>query len=232
MSLLTIVQEAAVRVGILKPTTAISSSDDAVRTLVSLAKQEGQSLYKRNAWQALLQEKTFTTVAAALQTNSVPTDFGWYVSDTMFNRTTRRKVAGPLSSIEWQRAQATLVTYVNPCFRIRADNIYLSPTPPAGETVAYEYITKNWCQNAGGTPQETWAVDTDTALIDEELHTLGIVWRYRKAKGLDYGEDFAVYEREVAQAIALDGARPRIYADIGVVDRIPTSPQVPETLVF
>ncbi len=62
--------------------------------------------------------------------------------------------------------------------------------------------------------------------------TLGVIWRYRKAKGLDYGEDMATYELEVAKSILNDGARVRIQTANVERDRIPHAPQVPETLVF
>ena len=33
--------------------------------------------------------------------------------------------------------------------------------------------------------------------LDEEIMTLGLIWRWNKAKGLNYAEDFNQYERFV-----------------------------------
>ena len=107
----------------------------------------------------------------------------------------------------------------------------MSPTPSSGDTIAYEYVTKNWCQSSGET-QSQWSADSDTALIDDELHTIGIIWRFKKSKGFDYSEDFRTYELQVAQAILRDGAKPRLYTDGMQNERTPNAPQVPETLVF
>jgi hypothetical protein len=228
MTILSIVNNAQDRLGLPRASAVMVSSDETVVQLRGLAQQEGRELAREGAWQALTSEKTFTTVAAAAQTSSVPTDFDWYIPDTMFNRTRTRRVEGPVTAAIWQDIQASLVTYVNPAFRIRGSTILITPTPSAGDTVAYEYVTKNWCQSVASVAQALWTVDTDTALVDEELHTLGIVWRFKKAKGFDYAEEFTTYQVQVKQALNRDGARPRISTDGGYRDRVPTPPQVPE----
>lgn len=232
MSLLTIIQDVCDRLSLQRPSAVISSTDQVVRTLLGLAQQEGKEMARRATWQALTTEKTFTSVAAELQPSTIPTDFDYYLPDTFFNRTSRRKVEGPLTAEEWQRTKATLVVRVNPCFRLQGGNLYITPVPSAGDTFAYEYLSKNWCQSNASVGQSAWAADSDTALIDEELHKLGIIWRFKKSKGFDYGEDFASYERSLTQAMVRDGAKPRIYTDGMGRERVPNAPQVPETLVF
>jgi hypothetical protein len=231
VTMLTVVQEAADRLILPRPTTVASSTDEQVRALLSLANEEGKSLNRRCGWQRMVSEKTFTTVATAAQTSSIPTDFDWYLADTMFNRTQRRPVFGPLSSQEWQETQATLVTRVVNTFRIRGNSILITPTPTAGETIAYEYVSKNWCESTGGTDKTAFTAYDDVSFLDEELLILGIVWRFKASRGLDYAEPFNKYEREVSQAMSRDGAKPRLYMAGGTVDRIPQAPIMPETLV-
>ena len=237
MSLLTIIQGAVDRIGSMtRPTTVVTNTDPTIRQLLSLAQQEGKELARIGDWQALKSEKTFITVALESQATAspvaIPTDFDWYLADTMYNRTSRRKVNGPLSGIEWQQMKATLVTLVNPAFRFRGNAIFISPTPTAGETVAYEYMTKNWCQSSLAVAQSAWAADTDTAVLDEEFHILGLHWRWKKAKGLDYAEEFSTYQMQTEQALMRDGGRPRISADPMPNERVPVSPQIPDTYVI
>jgi hypothetical protein len=59
----------------------------------------------------------------------------------------------------------------------------------------------------------TYNVDTDQAKLDEELVKLGIVWRWKNIKGLDYAEDFRTYEMQVANSIARDGGKRTISMD-------------------
>jgi hypothetical protein len=232
MSLITIIQNAADRLSLPRPSAVVLSTDQTVVQLLGLAQQEGKELARAGAWQALTSEKTFITVAQAIQTGALPADFDWIVPDTAFNRTLRRRIAGPLTAEQWQLTLATLVTLVNPAFRIRGGDILITPTPAAGHTVAYEYVAKNWCQSSGGTAQAAWAADSDSAKIDEELHTLGIVWRFKKSKGFDYAEDFATYQIQVKQALNRDGGSPRISTSGASRERVPSAPQTPETLVF
>ncbi len=229
MSLLTLAQAAARQLNVAVPSVIVGGTDETSMLLLRLATEEGVSLMRRYPWQALQTEKTFTTVAADSQTNALPTDFDRMLPETMFNRNTRRRVAGPLSPEEWQQTKATLVTYVNPTFRIRGDAILMSPNPPAGETVAYEYISKNHCKTAGGVTQADWALDTDLSRLDEGLMTLGLVWRFRQVKGLSYAEDINLYERRVSDAEMRDGVKARLSSSCGSYDRVPTKLQVPET---
>jgi hypothetical protein len=231
MTLLTIVQNAADRLGITRPTSAVASTDQQVIQLVGLAQEEGKDLAKRNTWQALQTEHTFST-ANGTASYALPSGFDSILKETVFNRTQRRRMVGDLTPDQWQETQASLVTMVNPAFRIRGSLFYISPTPSATETVAYEYNSKNWCQSSGGTAQSAWAADTDTGILDEELMTLGLKWRWKKSKGLDYADDFNSYEIRVAKAILDDGARVRIQTANYERDRVPQAPQTPETLIF
>jgi hypothetical protein len=230
MSLLTLCQGAARQLNVAVPTSIVGNTgNETAMLLLRLASEEGFSLMRRYPWQVLTSEQTFTTVAADAQTNAIPTDYDRMIPETMFNRGTRRRVAGPLSAEEWQQTKATLVTYVNPTFRIRGDALLMSPNPPAGETVAYEYVSKNFCKSAGGTGQADWALDADLGRLDEGLMALGLVWRFRQVKGLSYAEDLNLYERRVSDAEMRDGVKPRISADMGCIDRIATKLQIPET---
>jgi hypothetical protein len=81
--------------------------------------------------------------------------------------------------------------------------------PPPGttqtDTIVYEYISKNWCASAGGTGQSSWTLDSDTYYWDDDLLTLGIKWRFLRAKGLDYGEEFMSYRAAVETVQARTG---------------------------
>jgi hypothetical protein len=230
MTLLTLVENAAIDLSLPVPTVVVTGTDPEVRLFLRCAQEEGRSLAGRHPWQAMTSEHTFTTVAADEQTSSIPSDFDRIIPETMFNRDRTRIVWGPITAMEWQQFKATLVTRVDPAFRIRGDTILITPEPEAGETVAYEYISKNWCESSGGTGQSAWAADTDVAKLNESAMTLGVVWRWRRAKGVEFSSAERDYERIVADLIMRDGARPRISAAQVPRERIPVAPWTPETL--
>ncbi len=230
MSLLTLVQDSADRLGIVRPSTVIGSADQQVRQLAGLANQEGKELARRHPWQYLTKEKTFTSVALESQStaSAVPSDFDRFVNGTFYNRTSNRRVEGPLTSQEWQAYKASTATVLYDAFRMRGNDILLAPTPSAGSTYAYEYISTYWVATAGAstTPaQAAWAADTDVGLLAEEIMTLGVVWRFLKAKGLDYSEPFRTYEAQVMIAMAKDGGKRSVYMGKGHAS--PTKPRTP-----
>ena len=207
MTFLTMINEAQGVLSTPRSNVIISSTDLNVRLINALADQEGRELARRHSWEALCKEKTFTSTAAAIQSGAVPSDFDRIKNHTMFNRTQSRRVTGPLSPQEWQAQQALSASLLTDAFRIRGGDILITPTPPATYTYAYEYMSQDWCQSASGTAQSAWAADNDTGILDETLMVLGLVWRFRKARGFDYAEEFNTYEKEVEQAIMRDGGR-------------------------
>jgi hypothetical protein len=229
MTLLSIARNASDRLGLTRPTSVATSTDQSVLTLLGLAQEEGKALAGRHTWQVLQTEYTFST-SNGTASYALPSGFDQLIKETVYNRTSRRRVVGDISPAQWQEIQASLVTMVNPAFRIRGSLFYITPTPSATETVAYEYISKNWCQSALSVGQSAWAADTDTGILDEELMTLGVIWRFKQSKGLDYSEAMNNYEIEVAKAIFKDGARVRIDTSNSERDRVPHAPTVPETL--
>jgi len=204
--MLTIIREAADTIGIVRPSLVIGSADQQVRQLLALAQREGKELARRHPWTVLQSEVTFTTTATEVQSNVLPSDFDRFLPGTLWNRTQSRRVVGPLGPERYQMLKASIAVSTWDAFRIRGSSFLMYPTPNAGETVAFEYISKNWCSTAAGdTTQSEWIADTDVGLLDEELMTLGLVWRFLKTKGLDYAESFRSYEDAVVRKMAEDG---------------------------
>ena len=155
MSLLTLIQGAADIVGLSRPAAVITSTDPAVRRMLALANVEGQELAKRHEWTVLIREATWTTLAAESQGTiaNIASDLDQengarIVNETIWNRTAQRRMNGPLSSQRGQRLKAASVTGPYSEYRIRNGTHYLIPAPTAGQTGAFEYITKYWCQSS------------------------------------------------------------------------------------
>lgn len=214
MSLLTIMQAAADELSLPRPSAVVSATDQQTKTMLALANREGNQLSRRTRWQALIKEATFFTVAADLQGAMImlAPGFRYLLSNTMWNRSLIQPIRGGMYPEDWQELEAFTVAGPYPKFRIKGDNLYFLPVPTAGQTVAFEYMSNLWCQSSGGTGQTAWAADTDTGVLSEDLMTLGIKWRFLRAKGLDYEEEFNQYESAVADALARDQSLRQIRA--------------------
>jgi len=184
----------------------VGSTDQQVIQLLALANREGRESSDSFDWQALTRQQTFTTVADEVQPGAVPTDLDRYLPNSIFDRTTQRQVMGPITAQQWQAIKAQpQLNRVFLAFRIRNNDWLMTPTPTAGDTIAYSYITSEWAQSASGVGKTSFTADNDTARISENLITLGLIWRFLRAKGLDYAEEYRTYQGELQRASAKDG---------------------------
>ncbi len=206
MSLLTILQDTANTVGIDAPSTVIGNTDSNTVRLLALSNQGGKALARRFPWQELVQEWTFTTVATESQgtVESIMPGFNWDLYGTIWNRSTKFPVQGPLFPEEWQFLKALDIAGPYPQFRIRGNNLICLPVPTAGQIFAGEYVSRYWCQGASG--QEKWAADTDTGILSEDLLTLDLIWRWKMSQGLDYSGEKMEFEIAVNEKTARSGS--------------------------
>jgi len=205
MTLLSIVQDAADEIGWDRPSTVVGNSD--ANQVLRLLNREGEALSSW-PWEILVKEDTFT-LATSDQDYALASDFRYLIPSTQWNRDNKRAIIW-LNSQEWQFFKGwTTVNGLNLRARIRNGQMEFEQTIGAadnGKTIAYEYVSKNWTADSGSTAQQKFAADSDTSVLDEELLTLGLVWRFKKAKNLpDWQIDFQDYQNEVRQAKARDG---------------------------
>jgi hypothetical protein len=210
MTLLTICQNAANEIGVPSPSTVVGSTDTTNIQLLAAANREGKNLVAGYDWQTLIKEEAHTTLAAESQgdMSTIASDFLRFSNDTMWNRTTDRKYYGPLNNSQWQRLKASVSSGITNYFRIRGNALLFHPTPPAGQSVYFEYIGKNWVITSGSSANATsYAADANTTVLDEDLITLGVIWRFLKQKGLPYDNQFQEYRLKLSEKQSKDGAK-------------------------
>ena len=184
MTLLTICSDAAEETGFPAPTTIIGNSDATAKQLLRLAKKESESLSQAHNWQRLTKEHTFTLVTSD-QDYALPSDYRWIVPSTTWNRDNKRIVINPVTSQEWQFLKGwTTISGLNLRARIRNNEMEFEQTITSsdnGKTIAFEYLSKYPVDiAAGGTPKQFFTIDSDVSLLDEELITQGVKWRFKK----------------------------------------------------
>ena len=211
MSLLTVIQDAADQIGLARPAQVATSTDAQIRQLFRMAQIEGRELSRRHEWQALMKQATHTTLAAQNQGSitSIASDgFRSMVNNSLWNRSQLEQIGGPVDSADWQALQASVTASPYYDYRVEDGNLFLYPAPGAGDTIAFAYHSKHWCQSSGGTGQEKWLADTDVGRLDEHIMTMGIAWRFLRAKGMTYTQEFSDYQQLVEDEMARDGTKP------------------------
>lgn len=204
MTLLTIVQGASDQVNAPDLATVAANADPSAKKMLRIVNKCGTRLMKSIPWQILRKERTFTTISGETQTGILPSDFDRFVSETFRDRTANAKIDGPTSAVQWQDLKAQNYSGSRRKFVYRGGAIAILPAYSAGSTLAFEYISKNWCQASDETPQTAFAADTDTAILDEELLTLATVYEFLESEGLPSDAALRAYMKHLKTLVNND----------------------------
>jgi len=215
MALIDIVQNAASRLGLKQPVAVVGSTDLTAQILLSLANQEGDELARYHDWQDMIVQREFFSLNQVEQTGALPDDYDHLAYNVeIWDRTNNLRFTGPTPQRVWQQLQTGVTGGVAGWWRLIGGELNIYPAQAENNTIAFEYISKNWCKSASGTPQAAFEDDTDVAIIPERLITLGVVWRFQQSRGFaQYAESMATYEREKEKAAARDRGTGRITPD-------------------
>lgn len=231
MSLLTICQDAAEEVGFDAPSTIIGNTDPTAIRLLRLAHRTGSVIAKKN-WDLLIKEYTFNTSASEPQYD-LPSDYRSMVNRTMYNQTTDQPLF-KISPDGWAYEKTMSTGAYEDRFRLFGNDtspsigrrFTIHPTPTAVETIYYQYYSENWLTDSGGTTERSaFVTDNDLVIFDEEMFTMGVIWRLLKSLGQPYLEERTEYDRQMEICMAQDGVTENLHAD----GNYPALSNIPET---
>lgn len=228
MTLLSTIQRAAVLAGMPRPGTAAQAPDSATAQMVELARQDAEELAARIDWSALTKQQVFTTVAGVAQPSGLAADYARMTYNGELRQDARLwHLSGPTNDIDWDRFVQFPQGSLPSRWRIFGGQMQILPAPSAGQVLRYDYISRNLFKAADGTPKAVWDTDTDTCVIPEPIIGLGVIWRWRALKGLDYGEHMVTAENAISRAAGNDGGgrsaltAPRSRGGLGAVPAYP-----------
>lgn len=213
-TLLDIIQEFCDRRGLDRPQVVMSTIEGTVRQLRGLANEVVSEIVERpQSWTRLQKEATFVTLAAELQgaiTTLAPNGFKAIQPGTMFDRTSQLPVCGPQSAASWQ-IEKTYATNSTPYhYRLWQGNLFLQPAAAAGLTIAFEYSSDYAIKQNAGTFSRWFVDDEDTFLLGDELLLAGLKWKWLRAQGLSYKQEFDDYEYKLTNALGRENSAPTV----------------------
>jgi hypothetical protein len=212
MTILEVARGVALKVGLTVPTVLYAAT---TREMVEL----GECLNETAAmiafdcghdWTRLKTLATLTGDGAALQF-SYPTDYR-----RMLKKATLWPSASPNTPLrhytdtdEWLGLEVQDFQAVWGAWTLIGDYIEIrvaSPTDPLAlnDTVKFYYLTTKYAADNGGTPKTSFTADTDTFRLNERLLKLGAIYKWKDAKGQDYGEAQSDYETALAEQVGSD----------------------------
>lgn len=215
--MLSTVQSFCRRTNLPVPTTVYGTTDPQVQQIMALLEEIGNDMATRGSWQGLINEASLTTTATEDQgamTTIASNGFRYILNDTIWDRTSRLPVCGPLGSKDWQAMKALVSVGPRYRFRIRGGKLLVNPAPPASDAWYFEYVSQNWILGADGTTyKQYFTLDTDTILVPESVLLMGLRWSWKKEKGFDYAEDMRTYEMQLKDSLGRDGGKTTLYMD-------------------
>lgn len=180
-------------------TAYAANGNDDIKRLVSIANRSVVTLAKFE-WQALRQIYTFMLTTDTEY--DLPEDFAALTPDTAFADDYISPVDMRTNPSQWAylhaRSGGNGARYR---FRILGDKIQVHE-PQDGATIRFEYLTDRPVLSVDGEAKKSrFTADTDTWLLDDDLLTMDIIWRYKKLLGLpDWGvdrDDYLNYSRTI-----------------------------------
>lgn len=172
------------------------SDEPNAQTMVAFAQEAGDEIARRADWQKLLKSH-----AAAASPETLPGDFQRLTPGGPVRTAAGVFVRPVTNSGQW--AVIAGIPSATPYFFISGGQMLFSPAPAAASAVI-DYVSKNWVLHDPDGTHASFTADDDTTLFPERLLVKGIVWRWKRQKGLAYEDNLAEFEADLAQEINAD----------------------------
>ena len=184
-----IMNRAAVEVGLVRSNDPVADFDESYEQLEELLNGAGQELVELFAWQLLTKKFQVITADTDTGTYDLPDDFSYMIDQTGWEHSNRVAIGGPLSAQDWTYlAGRDLVSQsIYASFRLLDNKFDIYPQPPPdGLDIYFEYIGRNWVQEAGGgNLRDTVGTGSDVVLYEPILIIKFLKAKFLEAKGFD-----------------------------------------------
>lgn len=191
MTILSVCQDAAVELSGAIPTTLFSTTDTFALELRRQANKAAKAIAKAHDWRKLTYLVTLD--GDGTTTNfTLPSDYDRMpLKSNVFLTSTPGTSLMPARDLDqWLSYQTTPVVGSPGCWIFLSGDMQILPAIGEGDSAQFYYQTNEFI--AGNKTEFT--ADLDTYLLSEELLTLGIIWRWRASKRLEYAEDLKNFE--------------------------------------
>jgi len=205
MTLLSIIQDSSVEIGIARPTQIIADTSRTSQDAQAVIKRCVDMILESHDWQALKAINTYTgdDVTEAFD---LPADYHRMLKDaSVWTSRYKWAVNHVVDSDTWLELLTLPYTQVTGSWTIYGGQFHLMATMATAETAKFFYIQNTPVLSATSDRQTAFLADTDTFMLDEELLRRAFVYVYKQEKGRDYGQEYADYQDKLYKCIDRDG---------------------------
>lgn len=117
---------------------------------------------------------------------AMPSDYQRIVDRTQWDKSKHWEMLGPESPQQWQWLKSGYIaTGPRIRWRILGNTFQIWPGVTTAEYLGFEYVSKSWVRDAGGTAKNSFTADTDTCVFDDRLMVAGLKLKYFGVKGFE-----------------------------------------------
>jgi hypothetical protein len=115
-----------------------------------------------------------------------PADYQRIVDRTQWDKSKHWEMLGPESPQQWQWLKSGYIaTGPRIRWRILGNTFQIWPGVSTSEYLGFEYVSKYWVTDAGGTAKSSFTADADTCVFDDRLMVAGLKLKYFGVKGFE-----------------------------------------------
>lgn len=201
MAVFDAIRKAVLRTSGTQIAEAFSSSQQVAVEMADLANEVAADIVASSPWRALT--KVATIDGSQGEAYDLPADYSrmsgeiddpatWFWGYTPFNDVNEY--------LQFKTGGFLLAG--NGGWIILGGQLQFYPAPSSG--ASYPYVSGWYARSETGTAKAAFDADTDTFILPERLLTLGLIWRWKAQKGLEYAEDLNMYEIALSQESSRD----------------------------
>jgi hypothetical protein len=205
MTILSVVRDAATKLNQTQPSSVFSTTDTLAQQLVLCANETAEAVLNAHDWQKLTTLATLTGTGSSTAFDP-PYDYDRMVKKTNLHSATWQQVGfRPARDLDnWLYMTDTGILGTPGEWIVLGGQFQVTPAMPVGETARFYYVSNLIVAPNSGPNKTTFTADSDTFRLPERLLRLGIVWRWRADRRMEYAEDLQNYEIALSEEIGKD----------------------------
>ena len=206
MTLLSICRSVLAETGWPVLSTIATNSDATAQQIFAIANAELEALSELFAWPHLEVEYSFNTVANQA-VYLWPVDFRTLAPQSVFDSGQYYELRGSTGLQFWEllkygKLSSLARARYRTVYPLGAPGIEITPAPVGVNPLVAVYYSNQYARDASGVGISRFSSDTDVSKVPERYIQLGIKWRFRRAKGLDFSAELAEYNATVQTQFA------------------------------
>lgn len=200
MTVLQVLQNAALTLGIQQPTLVYGGSSRDQLELGRVANEAADAIFRVHDWQTLAEVATITGDGST-EAFDLPSNYARMLKKGNLWSSSLETAFTPYPDWDtWLELDVQAFDFVINAWTLYGNQIHIKPAIGDGVTVKYFYIKNTKVIDASQNEKTTFTADTDRINIGNDytafnrLLELGCIWQWKRNKRQPYAEELADYE--------------------------------------